>query len=135
MIPYASEKKIKDLTISMCFLIFFINSYYLISLQNKLNSVESDYNEMSSSIVINFNDLETLAEKFYKELNNVMFKKGEDISISKISINLKYVLIQGNASSTDQINIFKTNLGDSYALKKVLRQEDKYAFELEKRYE
>jgi uncharacterized pyridoxamine 5'-phosphate oxidase family protein len=64
-----------------------------------------------------------------------MFKKGEDISISKISINLKYVLIQGNASSTDQINIFKTNLGDSYALKKVLRQEDKYAFELEKRYE
>lgn len=130
-----SKGHISIFTIVVCFLIVFLNFYYLLNLNSKLNKLKERYVQILSNQNLSYISKKSEHKDFYNEINDIMYKKGEGIFIEKFSLNKKIILIQGRANSIDQINIFKKNIGEEFLLRKTTKQDAQYSFELEKRYE
>lgn len=124
------------LVLSLC-IVLIVNFYFLFQYKNKTDQLMLSYSELIEN-KDKKNDLsfyENQSLDFYKEIDQIMAKKEIGISIEKISLTPKLIVVYGNSKNINYINIFKANIKEKYTLKKVNKQKDLYYFELEKKNE
>ncbi|MEA1230304.1 hypothetical protein ODQ17_13090 [Acinetobacter sp. IRS14] len=124
------------LVLSLC-IVLIVNFYFLFQYKNKTDQLMLSYSELIEN-KDKKNDLsfyENQSLDFYKEIDQIMAKKEIGISIEKISLTPKLIVVYGNSTNMNYINIFKANVKEKYTLKKVNKQKDLYYFELEKKNE
>lgn len=124
------------LVLSLC-IVLIVNFYFLFQYKNKTDQLMLSYSELIKN-KDKKNDLsfyENQSLDFYKEIDQIMAKKEIGISIEKISLTPKLIVVYGNSTNMNYINIFKANIKEKYTLKKINKQKDLYYFELEKKNE
>ncbi|WP_426452922.1 hypothetical protein ACPF64_09770 [Acinetobacter sp. KB005] len=123
------------LILSLC-VVLMVNFYFLFQYKDKINKLKLDYSQLIDNEEIN-KDFSSYNKSldFYQEIDQIMLKKEVGISIEKISLTNKIILIYGKSTNMDYINIFKNNISNKYILKKVNKQNSLYSFELERKYE
>lgn len=123
------------LILSLC-VVLMANFYFLFQYKDKINKMKLDYSQLIDNEEIN-KDFSSYNKSldFYQEIDQIMLKKEVGISIEKISLTNKIILIYGKSTNMDYINIFKNNISNKYILKKVNKQNSLYSFELERKYE
>lgn len=123
------------LILSLC-VVLMVNFYFLFQYKDKINKLKLDYSQLIENEEIN-KDFSSYNKSldFYQEIDQIMLKKEVGISIEKISLTNKIILIYGKSTNMDYINIFKNNISNKYILKKVNKQNSLYSFELERKYE
>lgn len=135
--PMLIDKDISSfLVLSLC-IVLIVNFYFLFKYKNEMNQLILNYNQLINNRDIDndFSIYENQSLDFYQEIDQIMQKKESGISIEKISLTPKIILIYGNSTNISYINIFKNSIGDKFILKKVNEQKGLYYFELEKKYE